>query len=506
MKRTGIVVVALAIYAGVLFWSAGSTRIGGGLLDPIGGVRAQDEAAYSHVASGMVRNGDWLTPRFLGRPFLYKPPLLYWASGASISLLGESPRSFRLPSILAAAAGCGVVFWWVWGSAGAGPALLAFLLVAGHPLWISMGQRNMTDALLAAFLVAAAWQLWRHGSRAGPAFAMTVAAAILVKSVAGLLPLAIYGVIWALEPKSQRAGWRHMAGVAAWITILTLPWFAYQVITHPRWLWEEFVNVEILAWGLGSPPQTSEESAAIFYGRRLFAMDPMFCVIAAAGCIWTLRRAAGGRRVMLIAWISVCSLAFFAYSYRNVTYLLPLIPALAVAAGLHVPRRLALVLALVCAAKAAFLWPTAHAPEQVFYALESYCSERRANETVIVSAADQFYSTLLPLRNLRYAFAESEFPSKGFAMDFRAMGIAVTVDEFLNLDTHVARYRNQLSRWGVRGSDPIASVVLYRDQADLERLIRGRSHADFILADDKAVSIRYGDRLTGPVRQGPCRM
>jgi 4-amino-4-deoxy-L-arabinose transferase-like glycosyltransferase len=41
------------------------------------GIAARDEALYSHTALRMARQGDWLTPRFLDRLALYKPPAVY---------------------------------------------------------------------------------------------------------------------------------------------------------------------------------------------------------------------------------------------------------------------------------------------------------------------------------------------------------------------------------------------------------------------------------------------
>jgi hypothetical protein len=165
-----------------------------------------------------------------------------------------------------------------------------------------------------------------------------------------------------------------------------------------------------------------------------------------------------------------------------------------------------MLLTLAAAAKAALFWPPAARPEPIFRTIESYCSQGRSNDTVIVSAGDQFYSTLLPLRNVRYAFHEAEFPAQGFAVDFRTMGIAVTVDEFLNIDSKIDDYQRRLQEWGVRDSKPIATVVLYRDESELERLIRERAHTDFILVHGHVIRIRYGVLQEAGYPAGPCRM
>src|ERR1035441_3305335 len=60
----------------------------------------------------MARQGDWLTPRFMGRYALYKPPLLIWAAAASSKLLGVSRLSLRLPIALLSALALGLIFLW----------------------------------------------------------------------------------------------------------------------------------------------------------------------------------------------------------------------------------------------------------------------------------------------------------------------------------------------------------------------------------------------------------
>ena len=52
----------------------------------------------------MHDRGDWLTPTVDGRPDFTKPPLLYWAMGASFALFGETFWAARLPVALAALA------------------------------------------------------------------------------------------------------------------------------------------------------------------------------------------------------------------------------------------------------------------------------------------------------------------------------------------------------------------------------------------------------------------
>src|SRR6266700_343892 len=104
-------VVALLALACLLLRSA---RVGlaGDYVDPVGKVTAQDEALYAHSAIRMATAGNWLTPLFMGRYALYKPPLLIWVSGLSARVLGVSRLALRLPIALLCSLAVGLVFLW----------------------------------------------------------------------------------------------------------------------------------------------------------------------------------------------------------------------------------------------------------------------------------------------------------------------------------------------------------------------------------------------------------
>jgi hypothetical protein len=75
--------------------------------------------------------------------------------------------------------------------------------------------------------------------------------------------------------------WRLAALVFAAAVIL--PWHIYQLATHPRWFWAEYIQDEIFLGGAGAPPQTSTENHAWFYLRRMALTDPWLCLAAMAG-------------------------------------------------------------------------------------------------------------------------------------------------------------------------------------------------------------------------------
>ena len=81
----------------MLGWRASIPGIATGYVDSVAKIQAQDEAVYGSTAFTMATEGGWLTPRFLGRYALYKPPLLYWLNGMSARALGRTAMALRLP-------------------------------------------------------------------------------------------------------------------------------------------------------------------------------------------------------------------------------------------------------------------------------------------------------------------------------------------------------------------------------------------------------------------------
>src|SRR5206468_10000742 len=110
MRRALCAVAMLALAC--LLVRAARVGVAGDYVDSISKITAQDEALYANSAIAMARDGDWLTPRFMGRYALYKPPLLVWVSAVSSKLLGISRLGLRLPAALLSALALGLIFLW----------------------------------------------------------------------------------------------------------------------------------------------------------------------------------------------------------------------------------------------------------------------------------------------------------------------------------------------------------------------------------------------------------
>src|SRR5664280_2620607 len=451
MRRALCAVALLALAC--LLVRAARVGLAGDYIDPISKISTQDEALYAHSAIAMARQGDWLTPRFMGRYALYKPPLLIWAAAASSKLLGVSRLSLRLPIALLSALALGLIFLWAGELAGWQAGAVAGALLLSNHLWHTLAGLCMTDGLLLAFYIAAFYALfcdpWLESRAALVGFSAAVAAAILTKGIAGIPPLAVLGLYWLAARRQERPAFARVCLAAALALALAAPWFVYQFAVHPRWFWMEHFAVEILGFGAGAPPQTSRENPALFYLMRLAATDPVLLAAAAAAIPAFLRDLRGRRTapVLLAAWMAVMLAAMLAWHYRNASYLLPLVPALALLAAAWGPFRTRQAAPWMLVVLAAGFLVKSSAPElpwgldyragtviQTAPILSAYCAQARGNELLVLDVADNRYAAVLPLARLRYVtVAPIEVPAGPFTKHFEEMGITVTAVSYTHL-------------------------------------------------------------------------
>lgn len=203
------------------------------------GLWGPDEGRYSNIALQMVDSGDWLTPRrHPDHEHWAKPPLTYWAIGASVVVFGHGEAALRLPNALSLVATALLLVLlgrhlvptapWL-------PALIfsTSLVPFGAGNWIN------TDYLLTVFETLAMLgfvQLWqapdaRAAGRGRAVLWTGLALAFMTKGPPGLLPLLpMLAFRWTLpQPRPRVLTWRTLALFLA----IALPWFVAVVLKHP---------------------------------------------------------------------------------------------------------------------------------------------------------------------------------------------------------------------------------------------------------------------------------
>ena len=500
MKRA-LCAVALLALAGLLIRAA---RVGmaGDYVDPVGRIAAQDEALYAGSAIDMARNGHWLTPMFMGRYALYKPPLLLWMAALSARIGGVSRLALRFPVALVCSLALGLIFLWAAELRSWQAGACAAVLLASSHLWHVLGSMCMTDGLLAAFFIAAMYALfadpWLESTVALWGFAAAVAGAILTKSIAGVLPLGALGLYWLMAPRQYQPAFSRVCLAGGLAVALAAPWFAYQMLVHGRWFWAEHVGVEILGFGAGAPPQAAPENYLLFYAMRLALLDPVLTAasLVALPAFLAAVRKRSAAAVLLLCWAAVVVVSVFGWQYRNVSYLLPLIPALAILACVYGPvaqtKPPSWILIL---AAAALVWKAimpdtpwgisfhSGTVQPVAPIVSTYCQQERANELILVGMDDDLYAGILPLARLRYAIEGSPGGEGQYSMGFARMGIVVTAAQFNHLDRWMPEFRQHLHEWGLDSDAPIGTVIVAPSPADFAAMVRAHPGSDFLFPE-----------------------
>jgi len=305
-----------------------------------------DEPRYARVAEEMILRGDYVTPTLEFRPWLEKPPLLYWCEATAFDLFGVSEWSARLPNALLALIGMAAAAWLALRIRGFRAACLTFAMMSTSLLWIVFGRAASTDAPLAVTLsisliagyMANISSSWSWFILAGGSLGL----AVLAK---GPLATAMFFMVLVANALLIREEFRSTArlAVAALIFfVVSVPWYA--------WVWLE--NGENFFWTFWVNHNLARFVTDIHHHRQPFWF---YLPILLAGTFpWILflgpsfRRLWKNRfnwrdpeeRAQLFLWVwLLVPLFFFSLSRAKLPgYILPVVPAAVILAALEWDR------------------------------------------------------------------------------------------------------------------------------------------------------------------------
>ncbi len=356
--------VAWLVGLGLLFIATGL-----GFRDPW----PPDEPRFALIAQDMLRSGDWLIPRVGGDLYADKPPVFFWLIAAATSITGSLRVGFLLPSLLGGLGTLLLTYDLVRRARGreAGLAAGFMLLLTFQFVW--QARMAQIDATLCFFTTLSLYGLLRHlclGPAPGWFLAGWAAAGlgVITKGV-GFLPLLAMLPFVILV----RRGWRApvvrirslgLAGVAALLLAIGV-WFVPMIVaTSAGGELLDYRNEILFKQTVTRYADAWHHHAPIYY--YFVEIIPIFWLplIALAPWLWPRWRTALRDRdtlvAVLLAWVAIVVLFFTASSGKRSLYVLPAVPAFAMAAGPWLPellrakgtRRLAFTLASVLVAVA----------------------------------------------------------------------------------------------------------------------------------------------------------
>ncbi len=321
-----------------------------------------DDCFYARKAAEMAAHDPGMTVTWAGQPAFQNPPGQIWFMAACMRAMGAHDAAARLPSALMA---IGVLAGTAWigaelisPAAGAtGAALLGI-----SPFFLNNARRAMMEIPLLFWTTLAMVALAAARRRRGWlwAFAPALGMAILVKSVLGLMPLAV-----ALAAIAAHRSWRPLAreprfwAAAAAGVALGATWPLHQWRAYGAAFLDQHFTREILGRSLAPSPLPSR---LLDYPTMLLAQFEPVILLAVPGA-WTMARSwrseratpgapAGdapltassavgppaGAGALLMAWAIVPIGIAMLSAAQSPRYVFPTLPALALLAAVWLER------------------------------------------------------------------------------------------------------------------------------------------------------------------------
>lgn len=304
-----------------------------------------DEGRYAEISREMALSGDWVTPRLNGIKYFEKPPLQYWATAAAFKVFGETEFAARLWTGLA-----GLLAVLATGFAGrrlfGGEAgLLAAAICGSSVLFVFMGHFNALDMGLAGCLqlMLCTFLLAQQGSpQEGRRWMLAAWAALALAVLAkGLVALVLTGATLVLYSLAMRdfSPWRRLdplRGVLVFLAIAA-PWFVAVSAANPEFARFFFIHEHFERFLTKTHGRV--EPAWYFLPVLAIGFLPWTTLaLHAVPATWRIEGAGFKPRRFLLLWCLV-TLGFFSASGSKLpSYILPILPALALLAGDALPR------------------------------------------------------------------------------------------------------------------------------------------------------------------------
>lgn len=306
------------------------------LLDP-------DEGLHAAIAQEMVIHHDYVTPTFLGEPFLDKPIFFFWTEAFTLRVFGMREIAVRIPPLVFGLLGMLTVAGLARALFDEQRALIAGIVYASMLLPLGVSQVAVHDIALVPFMCGAAICLYRaarspRAARWGIAIGVCLGLSILTKGLVGVAFTGIFGVCIAAVHRGSF--WRIAVALAIGVAIaaaVAAPWYIAMEQAHPGYLHYYFVERHFRAYLTPTQPHGGRPwwyYAPIVVGGTLPWTGYLAETIRGA---W--RERARLLPLLLVAWAALGLVFLSAAESKLITYVLPVVPALAIVIADHLATR-----------------------------------------------------------------------------------------------------------------------------------------------------------------------
>jgi len=323
--------------------------------------------------SGAVRDvlaGNLILPRFIPGPMVHVPPLYWWAAALGVHAFGWNEITLRMPSMVAAALTCAIVFMWASIALNRRVAFWAAASLLLCHFFLDAARQPRMDSMLALFVTAAAIALERALRPSGDDASLPIAArhaadpdapievhtrrialmlaaimigaGILTKGILGIL---LPGLVVGLYLVGRRR-FRDLFRIDLSLTFVVglaigLSWYfaAYQIGGQKFLQWQLAMNL----WSRFIPTEAGGAGYCVhpfwyFTPQMISGFIPWSAYLPAVAIYAWPRR---GRKlpdstVFTICWFAAIFLFFSASHGKCLIYILPAFPPLAILTGVAI--------------------------------------------------------------------------------------------------------------------------------------------------------------------------
>jgi hypothetical protein len=205
-------------------------------------------------------------------------------------------------------------------------ALLAAAFLAVMPYHVVVSRQILLDGPMTFFATLTLYLLVRFALSSNPAWLYASAAALGLAFLTKETTVTLLGAGYAFLALSPSIRLRiRDAAISLAIAVGVMSAYPLAVALSPH----AQTAQQFLVWQLF---RRSNHDLAFYPTTLVHAVGPLLLVTVAAG-VWTLRRTAGWRELLLVAWIVVPAAFFELWPVKGFPYLLPITPALVLLAA-----------------------------------------------------------------------------------------------------------------------------------------------------------------------------
>lgn len=292
-----------------------------------------DEARYAEIPRLMLQTGDWVTPRLQGKPYNDKPPLVYWFIASSYLCFGTSIQAARLVPAVFGWLTLLVLYAWTRRHLGRPPALLTSVALLTMLGFVAMTRMLLLDGVL-TFFVLASLLAAHHALASGRSRGWWLVAAVLCGGgilTKGPVALVLVGpcliaLRW-LQPSAVPMRFRDALAFGLVAVVVAAPWYVAMLLTNENFGVEFFLRHHLQRY---LAPAHHERPFWFYLPALVLELMPWSFVALAAASQW---RSWPGPVRLLGVFAAWCFIFFSLGRCKLPTYLLPMLPALAVLVG-----------------------------------------------------------------------------------------------------------------------------------------------------------------------------